>query len=80
MQDARLFCFVHMISLSRIQQLVRCSRKTHLILRSLTESMENRLKLFQDIGLSEQKAKETAKNEKLASNLELLVNQVEIFS
>ena len=38
--------------------------------------MENRLKLFQDIGLSEQKAKETAKNEKLANNLELIVNLV----
>lgn len=39
-------------------------------------NMESRLKIFQGIGLSEQKAKETAKNEKLAAQLETIVGKV----
>eukprot|EP00795_Rhopilema_esculentum_P002262 gene2262-17873_t len=42
--------------------------------------MENRLKVFQEIGLSEQKAKETAKNEKLASQLAQIIDQAKSIS
>ena len=42
--------------------------------------MEKRLKVFQEIGLSEQKAKETAKNEKLASQLAQIIDQVTILN
>ena len=38
--------------------------------------MSSRLDLFQSIGLSEQKAKETLKNEALASHLENVVTTV----
>ena len=65
-----------MIRLSRICTGRRCARVFSRTARPLSENMEERLKLFQGIGLSEQKAKETAKNEKLASNLEAIVHQV----
>ena len=39
-------------------------------------AMSSRLDLFQSIGLSEQKAKETLKNEALASHLENVVTTV----
>ncbi len=38
--------------------------------------MTDRLALFQEIGLSEQKAKETIKNAKVAEQLETIINQV----
>jgi len=52
----------------------RLGRTSKFVVRSLSDGMEDRLKLFQEIGLSEQKAKETVRNEKLASNLEVIVN------
>ena len=39
-------------------------------------SMSDRLSLFQAIGLSEQKAKETLKNDGLSTKLETVVKQV----
>ena len=54
----------------------RLGRTSKFVVRSLSDGMEDRLKLFQEIGLSEQKAKETVRNEKLASNLEVIVNLV----
>lgn len=41
----------------------------------LTEN-ENDVKLFQTIGLSEQKAKETLKNANVTKNLKLIINEV----
>lgn len=42
--------------------------------------MSDRLSLFQAIGLSEQKAKETIKNEVLSAKLETVVKQVRILT
>lgn len=39
-------------------------------------SMSSRLEIFKSIGLSEQKAKETSKNENLAKHLEDIVVEV----
>ena len=47
---------------------------------SVRGGMEKRLKVFQEVGLSEQKAKETAKNEKLASQLAQIIDQVTILN
>ena len=38
--------------------------------------MSSRLEIFQSIGLSEQKAKETSKNENLAKHLEDIILEV----
>ena len=65
-----------MISFFRSGIACRLARTSKFVVRSLSDGMEDRLKLFQEIGLSEQKAKETARNEKLASNLEAIVNLV----
>jgi hypothetical protein len=46
-------------------------------LASLT-TMADRLSLFQTLGLSQQKAKETIKNEALSQKLESIVLQVKI--
>ena len=70
----------HMYIPSRIGATFRSVGLSRVSLRSLSEGMENRLKLFQGIGLSEQKARETAKNEKLAGNLEVIVNLVGLSS
>ena len=51
-------------------------RITGLRAQTFCANMENRLKIFQEIGLSEQKAKETVKNEKLAAQLEAIVGKV----
>ena len=44
--------------------------------KTAARMMSSRLDLFQSIGLSEQKAKETLKNEALASHLENVVTTV----
>ena len=45
-------------------------------IRTLASKMAGKLEIFQGIGLSEQKAKETIKNDKLAQRLESIINQV----
>ena len=79
MQDVSFSCQSHMNCIIRLGGTSRLTRTSKIIVRSLSEGMESRLKLFQDIGLSEQKARETAKNEKLTCNLEFIVNQVGLF-
>jgi len=42
----------------------------------MPEESEDDIKLFQTIGLSEQKAKETLKNTNITKNLKLAINEV----
>eukprot|EP00112_Aurelia_sp_Birch-Aquarium-sp1_P006551 Seg1720.10 transcript_id=Seg1720.10/GoldUCD/mRNA.D3Y31 product="Glutamine-tRNA ligase" protein_id=Seg1720.10/GoldUCD/D3Y31 len=64
-----------MITLFRPGLVGFAGRISGLRVQQFCVNMENRLKIFQEIGLSEQKAKETAKNEKLAAQLETIVGK-----
>ena len=66
-------------SVVRQKLVVFTGRISGLRVQRFCANMENRLKIFQEIGLSEQKAKETVKNEKLAAQLETIVGKVLLY-